>query len=419
MTIADWDVRAIIEGILFVADKPLTAEDVAEVLLKQYLEAQEEAEEAAAESAKHVRTEEPTDAEVNAALADALTFEALPDEVQARDAQGVEALTIAPQLDLAALQSGGEEMMGAALDAGAPEEMTSEEAASQELSLEGDPAEVAVAEVATDDNVREGIAEEAVLAEAGAVADLTGTEGPVANEDVASLLPPEPLSEAVLRKELIALAEEAFRGLAESYQDDARQVGRGFELVHVAGAYQLRTRAMAGAFIRQFLQAKPTRLSRAQLETLAIIAYRQPVTKPGIEMIRGVDCANAVRVLLERKLVRILGKAEEVGRPLLYGTSREFLEFFRLNSLLELPTLREFQELSEEHRKRVEDELDQAAPLGSLADLAESAPKLASDDAEMLGSLDQALASAKSMVQRVAEITGLKAADESDESAPR
>ena len=397
MSIADWDVRAIIEGILFVADRPLSAEDVAEVLLKQYLEAQEEAQEAAAEEAAKLRLDAPSDEEVAAAIADALTFEPLAEEPAME-------LIIEPQLDLTALESGGEEMMDAA-----HLEMSREEVASQELSLEGETANA---------NAREGVAEEAVVAEAGAVGELSG-EGAVANEDVASLLPPEPLSEANLRKELITLAEEAFRGLAESYQDDARQVGRGFELVHVAGAYQLRTRASAGAFIRQFLQAKPTRLSRAQLEVLAIIAYRQPVTKPGIEQIRGVDCANAVRVLLERKLVRILGKAEEVGRPLLYGTSREFLEFFRLNSLLELPTLREFQELSEEHRKRVEDELDQAAPLGSLADLAESAPKLAADDTELLGTLDQALASAKSTVQRVADITGLKPTEEADEPVPR
>jgi segregation and condensation protein B len=101
---------------------------------------------------------------------------------------------------------------------------------------------------------------------------------------------------------------------------------------------------------------KPQRLTRAALETLAIIAYRQPVTRPEIEEIRGVDCGAVVKALLERKLIKILGKKEEPGRPMLYGTTREFLEFFALKDLASLPTLREFHELSEEHRDIVEKE---------------------------------------------------------------
>jgi segregation and condensation protein B len=99
---------------------------------------------------------------------------------------------------------------------------------------------------------------------------------------------------------------------------------------------------------------KPQRLTRAALETLAIVAYRQPVTRPEIEEIRGVDCGAVVKALLERRLVKILGKKEEPGRPILYGTTREFLEFFSLKDLASLPTLREFHELSEEHRDIVE-----------------------------------------------------------------
>ena len=99
---------------------------------------------------------------------------------------------------------------------------------------------------------------------------------------------------------------------------------------------------------------KPQRLTRAALETLAIIAYRQPVTRPEIEDIRGVDCGAVVKALLERRLVKILGKKEEPGRPMLYGTTQEFLEFFALKDLASLPTLREFHELSEEHRDIVE-----------------------------------------------------------------
>ncbi len=130
----------------------------------------------------------------------------------------------------------------------------------------------------------------------------------------------------------------------------------GVVLQEVAGGWQLRTAPECAAFARRFLKVKPQRLTRAALETLAIIAYRQPVTRPEIEEIRGVDSGAVVKALLERKLIKILGKKEEPGRPILYGTSREFLEFFSLKDLASLPTLREFHELSEEHREIVEKE---------------------------------------------------------------
>jgi segregation and condensation protein B len=114
---------------------------------------------------------------------------------------------------------------------------------------------------------------------------------------------------------------------------------------------------------------KPQRLTRAALETLAIVAYRQPVTRPEIEEIRGVDCGAVVKALLERKLVKILGKKEEPGRPILYGTTREFLEFFSLKDLASLPTLREFHELSEEHRTIVEQAPEGEGAPGSLEGL--------------------------------------------------
>jgi segregation and condensation protein B len=130
----------------------------------------------------------------------------------------------------------------------------------------------------------------------------------------------------------------------------------GIVLHEVAGGWQLRTSPDNADFARRFLKVKPQRLTRAALETLAIIAYRQPVTRPEIEEIRGVDCGAVVKALLERRLIKILGKKEEPGRPILYGTTREFLEFFALKDLASLPTLREFHELSEEHRSIVEKE---------------------------------------------------------------
>ncbi len=96
------------------------------------------------------------------------------------------------------------------------------------------------------------------------------------------------------------------------------------------------------------MQAKPVKLTRAQIETLSIVAYRQPITRPEIDDVRGVDSGSALKVLLERNLVRMIGRKDEPGRPLLYGTTTGFLEFFGLRSLRELPALREYTELSPE-----------------------------------------------------------------------
>jgi segregation and condensation protein B len=137
----------------------------------------------------------------------------------------------------------------------------------------------------------------------------------------------------------------------------------GVVLTEVAGGWQLRTDPDSGEFVRRFLRVKPHRLTRAALETLSIVAYRQPVTRPEIEDVRGVDSGAVVKALLERRLLKILGKKDEVGRPILYGTTREFLEFFALKDLSALPTLREFHELSEEHRTLVDKEAP--APAGS------------------------------------------------------
>ena len=137
----------------------------------------------------------------------------------------------------------------------------------------------------------------------------------------------------------------------------------GIVLTEVAGGWQFRTDPDSGEFVRRFLRVKPQRLTRAALETLAIIAYRQPVTRPEIEDVRGVDSGAVVKALLERRLIKILGKKDEVGRPILYGTTREFLEFFALKDLSALPTLREFHELSEEHRTLVDKEAP--APAGA------------------------------------------------------
>ena len=117
--------------------------------------------------------------------------------------------------------------------------------------------------------------------------------------------------------------------------------GRGLRLVHVAGGYQLRTPAEHGPWIRRLLRERPPRLSRPMLETLAIVAYRQPCTRMEVEAIRGVDVDAVLSNLLDRRLVRVVGRKDAPGRPLLYATTREFLEVFGLPDLDALPTLRE------------------------------------------------------------------------------
>jgi len=156
---------------------------------------------------------------------------------------------------------------------------------------------------------------------------------------------PEPISTARLA-DLVphgkpGLVSELVRELNEFYE----QHERGFEIWEVAGGFQLRTRPDLAPYVQQMHEQRPARLSRAALETLAIVAYRQPVTRAEIEHVRGVDVGPIVRGLVDRKLVRIAGHRDVPGRPILYATTRRFLEVFGLPSLRDLPTLRDMAEL--------------------------------------------------------------------------
>lgn len=159
----------------------------------------------------------------------------------------------------------------------------------------------------------------------------------------------------------------------EALQGGRREGLSGVVLHEVAGGWQLRTAPESSDFVKRFLKVKPQRLTRAALETLAICAYRQPVTRPEIEDIRGVDSGAVLKALLDRRLIKIVGKKEEVGRPILYGTTREFLEFFALKDLSALPTLREFHELTEEHQEIVEKEAPRPTASGTVETLADPA----------------------------------------------
>jgi len=134
---------------------------------------------------------------------------------------------------------------------------------------------------------------------------------------------------------------EALLELTTEYE--ARQ--GGFFLREVAGGYQIRTRPEYRQWIQRFIQPSPTRLSKAALETLAIVAYKQPVIRSDVEHIRGVDCGGILRTLLERKLIRVLGRKQIPGRPLIYATTKQFLEVFDLKDLKDLPTSDEIEAL--------------------------------------------------------------------------
>jgi len=133
---------------------------------------------------------------------------------------------------------------------------------------------------------------------------------------------------------------EVVRALNELSEEYAREE-RGLRLEQVAGGYQLRTSRANAEFVKVLLAQRPVRLTRAALETLAVVAYRQPVTRPEIEAIRGVDVDAVLTTLLERRLVRVIGRKEVVGRPLLYATTPHFLETFGLKDLSSLPKLEE------------------------------------------------------------------------------
>jgi segregation and condensation protein B len=146
-------------------------------------------------------------------------------------------------------------------------------------------------------------------------------------------------------KNIIGQAEtKEIRQALEELEADYEARQGGFYLNQVAGGYQIRTRSEYMEWIKRLLQPKPLRLSKAALETLAIIAYKQPVIRSDVEHIRGVDCGGVLRVLLERKFIRVLGRKEIPGRPLIYATTKRFLEVFDLKNLKDLPTPKEIEE---------------------------------------------------------------------------
>lgn len=136
----------------------------------------------------------------------------------------------------------------------------------------------------------------------------------------------------------------ALKELCQEYES----MERSFTLKEVANGYQFRSRSEYGAYIMKMLQKSPSRLSKAAMETLAIIAYKQPILRHEVERFRGVDVGGILRTLLEKGLVKIMGRKDLPGRPLIYGTSKKFLEVFDLKNISDLPKLKEIKAFGSE-----------------------------------------------------------------------
>src|SRR5579864_2974578 len=156
---------------------------------------------------------------------------------------------------------------------------------------------------------------------------------------------PEPMTLKVLAKLLDTEPKEHIAAALAALREDYARSG-GLQMVEVAGGYQIVTRPELNEWVRRLFHERTTqKLSVAALETLAVIAYKQPVTAPEIAEIRGVHTAGVVGTLIERKLVKVVGRKQVVGRPFLYGTTREFLTRFGLNDLSDLPRVEDMSEL--------------------------------------------------------------------------
>lgn len=164
-------------------------------------------------------------------------------------------------------------------------------------------------------------------------------QSPVAIEELQKCL-----SETLQQEITISDVLESIEAMNQRFADEAF----AFQIYAIGGGYQFLTKPDYQEAIGLFLKQKSKRkLSASSLETLAIIAYKQPVSKTGIEQIRGVSCDYAIQKLLEKELVEIKGKADTIGRPVIYGTTRKFMEYFGINHLKDLPQLKDF--VSEEN----------------------------------------------------------------------
>ncbi|MFC1645657.1 SMC-Scp complex subunit ScpB [Candidatus Omnitrophota bacterium] len=180
-----------------------------------------------------------------------------------------------------------------------------------------------------------------------------------------------PIAATEIQNVLEGLDLQTIKSMVDELINDYEQRGSGIKVVEVAGGYQMVTSPNCASFIKKFYKLKHSeKLTMPSLESLSIIAYKQPVTKVEIESIRGVNVDGVIRNLLEKGLIRTVGRKEVIGRPFVYGTTRSFLEYFGLNSLDELPDVEEFvQTLKDRESAEITplkvEELDSAQPKGT------------------------------------------------------
>jgi segregation and condensation protein B len=159
---------------------------------------------------------------------------------------------------------------------------------------------------------------------------------------------PEPVSLAAIERALEGEDRARIKTAVDALVDEYERPEHGIRIRHVASGYKFSSKVEHHEHLRSFVKSlkPPIRLSKPALETLAVVAYRQPVTLPEIDEIRGVDCGGVIHTLLEKKLIVTAGRKDVVGRPIFYRTSRDFLVHFGLKDVSELPSLREFEAMA-------------------------------------------------------------------------
>lgn len=174
---------------------------------------------------------------------------------------------------------------------------------------------------------------------------------------------PDPLSLREMENCLPERPLPEIKGALDELQTDYQALDRSFTVEEVAEGFHMRTKLFYAPYILKMLRNSPARLSRAALETLAIVAYKQPVIRQEIERIRGVDAGGVLRTLLEKNLVKIMGRKAIPGRPLIYGTTKKFLEVFDLKTLDSLPKLKEISDfiptMESPHQTSIQEQIDQ------------------------------------------------------------
>jgi len=194
----------------------------------------------------------------------------------------------------------------------------------------------------------------------------------------------------------------------QSLGEELAEEGRGIRLAEIAGGFRLVTKQEYASWIKRMDKSKSAaKLSRSALESLAIIAYKQPIVRAEIEEIRGVEASGVVRTLLERKLVRIVGRKEVPGRPIMYGTTKYFLEHFGLADLSQLPPLREFKELGESEQAMLPmDEAENLTANGTadITSIAEADPVFDQQEASPESEPEFAVAEVE-LTETVVEVT--------------